>query len=138
MLKVYAIQDKAQQCALCERCCVEYDVELLAYAAEVDGELVGICQFKIGPDGGSLRHLAPVAGIPVDKQALFVLGRGTLNFIDLCGVHFARFDGDTALAGEQLIHAIGFRKNSDGIWCMDLTDFFTSPCQHDHQKPENH
>jgi hypothetical protein len=132
MLKVYAIQDKEQQRLLCSQCDVPYDIDLLAYAAEVDNTLVGICQFKMGPNGGSLRHLAPVTALPMDKQALFVLGRATLNFIDLCGIHFARFEGDTAPAGEQLIHAIGFRQNPEGVWEMDLTDFFQSPCQHDH------
>lgn len=138
MLKVFAIQDKEQQRALCALCGVEYDIELLAYQAEVDGAPAGICQFKIGPDGGSLRHLAPVLNAPVDKQALFVLGRGTLNFIDLCGIHYARFDGDTAPAGEQMIHAIGFRQGENDVWEVDLTDFFTAPCQHDHGMPENH
>ena len=36
MLKVFAIQDKEQQRALCALCGVEYDVELLAYEAEVE------------------------------------------------------------------------------------------------------
>ena len=53
-----------------------------------------------------------------------------LNFIDLCGIHTAFYDGDEALPGAQLLHAVGFRKNEAGRLEMDLTGFFTAPCQH--------
>lgn len=132
MLKVFPIQDKNEQAALCERCGVTYNAELLAYQATVDDAFVGICQFKLQPEGGILYDLAPLKGDDQDFEAIFVLGRAALNFIDLCGVHQAYFDGDVSVPGEVLLRAIGFRpdESRNGRLGMDLTDFFTSPCKH--------
>ena len=132
MLKVFPIQDKNEQATLCERCGVTYNAELLAYQATVDDAFVGICQFKLQPEGGILYDLAPLKGDDQDFEAIFVLGRAALNFIDLCGVHQAYFDGDVSVPGEVLLRAIGFRpdESQNGRLGMDLTDFFTSPCKH--------
>ncbi len=130
MLKVFPIQEKSEQEALCARCGVPYEAELLAYQATVEDIFVGVCQFKLTPEGGILYHLAPAADRPVDTEAIFVMGRAALNFIDLCGIHRAYFDGDDTLVGQTMLHAIGFRKNDAGRYEMDLTDFFTTPCKH--------
>ncbi|MBO5938319.1 MAG: hypothetical protein J6Q82_02320 [Clostridia bacterium] len=130
MLKVLPIQSKAEQEALCQKCNIEFKPELLAYAASVDGDLVGICQFKLTAEGGVLfdlakvvDHVEPTAGS--DFEAMFVMGRGTLNFIDLCGVHSATFVGS---ADEALLRAIGFRQNENGGWTINLEGFFTDHC----------
>ncbi len=130
MLKVFPIQDKQEQAALCARCGVPYEAELLAYQATVDERFVGVCQFKLTPEGGILYHLASATDTPTDTEAIFVMGRAALNFIDLCGVHRAYFDGDDTIPGTTMLHAIGFRKNDAGRYEMDLTDFFTTPCKH--------
>ena len=130
MLKVFPIQDKAEQKRLCERCGVTFDPELLAYQATVEDVFTGVCQFKLSPGGGIVYDLAPDKDKPVDTEAMFVMGRAALNFIDLCGVHHAFFDGDVSVPGETLIRAIGFQKNGEGRFEMDLTDFFTTPCKH--------
>lgn len=127
MLEVLPIQDKAQQEVYCLRCNIKYDPDLMAYAAYEDGELVGVCQFTIKPDGGQIIDLACVTGKDV-PHTLFVMGRATLNFIDLCGVHKARFVSDRV--DEALIRSIGFKKNDNGIYEIDLTHFFEHPCQH--------
>lgn len=126
MLEVLPIQTKTEQEALCARCGVPFRCELLAYRASVDGELRGICQFTMDPQGGRIVDFA-AAGTP-EFEPLFVMGRAALNFIDLCGVHTAFFDAD--FADETMIRAIGFEKNSVGRWEMDLTDFFKEPCKH--------
>ena len=130
MLKVFPIQDKDEQQRLCERCGVTFKPELLSYQATVEDVFVGVCQFKLAPGGGILYDLAPDKEKPVDTEAMFVMGRAALNFIDLCGIHHAFFDGDDTVPGETLIRAIGFSKNENGRWEMDLTDFFTTPCKH--------
>jgi hypothetical protein len=89
MLKVLPIQSKQEQQTLCLRCGIPFESELLAYAATVDDRFVGMCQFTLQPEGGIVYHLAPVLGEEVDTQALFVMGRAALNFIDLCDVHQA-------------------------------------------------
>lgn len=144
MLKVLPVQTKQEQEALCRRCGVPFEPALLAYAATVDDELVGICQFKLTDKGGELYHLAKVTDRPEaadpkarqasDFEAMFVMGRGTLNFIDLCGVHFATYRGTEP--DEGLLRAIGFRQNESGVWEINLEGFFTDHC-HEHGEHKN-
>ncbi|MBR7184060.1 MAG: hypothetical protein IKD37_00480 [Clostridia bacterium] len=130
MLEVKPIQSKAEQEAICLRCGTPFDADLLAYAATVEDELVGVCQFTLTPDGGSLRTLATVTDRAPDFEAMFVLGRAALNFIDLCGIHATTYDAPVQDAEqERLIKAIGFSQ-TDGRWTVDLTHFFEHPCQH--------
>lgn len=130
MLTVLPIQSKSEQETACARCSVPFHADDLAYAAEVDNTLVGICQFHLGKNGGVITEFAPCLadGREADNEALFIMARGCLNFIDLCGVHKAFFDA--SFHDSALIHAIGFQKNKDDRWEMDLTDFFDHPCKH--------
>ena len=128
MLKVLPIQSKDTQRDICAACGVNFDPDLLAYSATVDDKLMGVCQFKLTDKGGILYDLSP-AKDTFDFEALFVLGRGTLNFIDLCGVHSASFVG--AIPDEQterLIKAVGFKKSDDGAFTVNLEGFFTDHC----------
>ena len=127
MLEVLPIQSKQEQEALCARCKVPYQAELLAYKALVDGELKGVCQFTMDQNGGRILHFAHIPD-GYEFEPMFVMGRATLNFIDLCGVHRAFFDAE--YENQILIKAIGFSPNADGRYEMDLTDFFKEPCQH--------
>ena len=124
MLKVLPIQSKEEQERICRLCGVEYKADLLAYGAESDGELAGVCQFKLTGEGGIIYDIASAKDFSGNVfEALFVMGRGTLNFIDLCDVHLAYYTGE--VQDEGLIKAIGFRQNAQGKWEMDLTGFFT-------------
>lgn len=136
MLKVLPIQSKAEQEELCRRCNIQFDPDLLAYCASVDGETVGICQFKVSAEGGIIKDIARLCdrAEPADKkardasdfEALFVMGRGALNFIDLCGVHKAFYTGEPV--DEPLIKAIGFKPTEDGGYAINLEGFFTDHC----------
>lgn len=130
MLEVLPIQLKSEQEALCARCGVAYDADLMAYGARVDGEPAGICQFSINEDGGSIINISCVTDRE-DFEVAFVLGRAALNFMDLCGAQSAHYDGElNGNEQERLVRAVGFSKNSDGRYSVDLTGFFTSPCSH--------
>ena len=131
MLEVLPIQDKKDQEALCARCGVPYQAELLAYKALVDGELKGICQFTMDQNGGRILHFAHIPD-GYEFEPMFVMGRAALNFIDLCGVHRAFFDAE--YNNQILIKAIGFSPNADGRYEMDLTDFFKEPCKHSNKE----
>lgn len=136
MLKVLPIQSKAEQAELCRRCNIKYNPDLLAYVASVDGETVGMCQFKVTSKGGFIHDIAKLTDRdePLDKkardasdfEALFVMGRGALNFIDLCGVHYAYYVGDAS--DEPLLKAIGFKVGESGRYEMNLEGFFTDHC----------
>ncbi len=127
MLEVLPIQEKQEQEALCGRCGIPYRIEALAYKAIVDGEIRGICQFKMDSEGGKILDFASVPQ-GYEFEPMFVMGRAALNFIDLCGVHTAFFDADCD--NENLIKSIGFSRNSNNRWEMNLTDFFKEPCKH--------
>ena len=128
MLKVLPIQSKAEQEDICKKCNVTFSPDLLAYGATVNDVLMGVSQFKLTDKGGIVYDLAPADGT-FDFEALFVLGRGTLNFIDLCGVHSAVFVGDIPdEQTERLIKAVGFKKNENGEYFVNLEGFFTDHC----------
>ena len=136
MLKVLPIQSKTEQENICRRCGVKYNPDLLAYSADYDGTLAGVCQFKLTGEGGILYDIEAATDYAGDTfEPLFVMGRGTLNFIDLCGVHRAFFDGE--VKDEGLIRAIGFTRNENGRFEVNLEGFFTDPCKHHPmKKPE--
>ena len=128
MIQVIPIQDKAEQERFCARCGVPYDPELLAYYALDDaGGFAGICQFKTDAEGGHLYHLAAPAGTE-ELDPLFVMGRAALNFIDLCGIKTAFFDGEGV--GDALLRRIGFAPDRNGRYTVNLDGFFTTPCSH--------
>ncbi len=129
MLTVLPIQSKQEQEAVCIRCAVPYRAECMAYEARVNDQLVGICQFHLHDGIGHITDFAEYLpeGAKSDTEALFIMARGCLNFIDLCGVHRAFFEAE--FHNEDLVHAIGFRKNSESVWEIDLTDFFVHPCK---------
>ena len=131
MLKVLPIQSKISQEEICLRCGVKYDPDLLAYSATVDDQLAGVCQFKLSDKGGLIYDLAPVKD-SFDFEAMFVLGRGTLNFIDLCGVHYAIYRGEVNdEQTERLVKAVGFKLTERGTYEVNLEGFFTDHCHKD-------
>ena len=131
MLKVLPIPSKISQEEICLRCGVKYDPDLLAYSATVDDELAGVCQFKLTDKGGMVYDLAPVKD-SFDFEAMFVLGRGTLNFIDLCGVHYAIYRGEVKDEQiERLVKAVGFKLTERGTYEVNLEGFFTDHCHKD-------
>lgn len=125
MLEIRPIEEKEKQMALCAACNVDYNKDALAYGATVDDEFVGICQFGMDDKYGYIYDLKCVLGKD-DFEALFIMGRATLNFIDLCGVHKALYCGEES----RLTKAIGFKKE-DGKLIMDLEGFFENPCKHE-------
>ncbi len=128
MLEIYPIQDKASQEDILNKCNIEFDADKLAYSAYVDEKLAGALQFAIKGNAGYIYDIENADGTN-DEEALFVMGRACLNFIDLCGVHTAFFEARDE-GRELLVKKIGFKKNSDGKWEMNLEGFFEAPCKH--------
>lgn len=123
MLEIKPIQDKNAQKALCELCGAVYNPSTLAYSAYDNGAPVGICQFRIIEEHGYMYDLCNTVGVD-DLEALIIMGRAALNFIDLCGIHTAYFEG-TETRGAI---AVGFREK-EGKLFADLSGMFESPCK---------
>ena len=127
MFKISPIQDKELQKKLAAECGVEYSEELFAYSMidEESGALMGYAEFDISKDSGYIKALRPRLGYS-DFEAMFILGRATMNFIDLCGNHTCRAALD---AGEdRLLRAIGFKLTDSGEYFADMTNMFSGHC----------
>ena len=128
MLEIKPVQEKKEQERIALLCGMEYLPDDLMYAAYVDGALVGASQFGYTARRAWIHHIAP-APQTEDWDALFIMGRQTVNFIDLSGTHEAWMtpQGEAQCA---LARRIGFREQEDGTWYMNLAGFFDHPCQH--------
>lgn len=124
MLIIKPIQEKERQKLFAELCGVVYREEAFAYSAETDGKPVGICQFVIKGESGHILDIANAKGVD-DADALFIMGRAVLNFVNLCGCHDAYADEET-----PMLHRIGFRTR-DGKVKMTLDGFFEAPCENE-------
>ena len=127
MFKISPIQDENEKKLYLEKCGGVSVDGYFAYKMidEESGELMGVSQFEISKDYGYINDLREPKGRG-DFEAMFILGRATMNFIDLCGPHkcrAARNAGD-----ERLIKAIGFKLDLGGEYFADMTDMFSGHC----------
>ena len=128
MFKISPIQDKETQKAFAAMCGAEYIENSFGYAMinQDNGELMGMSQFDIEGEAGYIHTLRAKIGY-VDFEAMFILGRATMNFIDLCGAHTCLAAKDAA--EERLIKSIGFKlSESDGCYAADMIGMFDGKC----------
>ena len=90
-----------------------------------NGTLMGISQFEIEGDSGYISDLREAPGLS-DFEAMFILGRQTMNFIDLCGAHicYAR-DG---AADPKMLSDMGFKEKHGSDYYCDMTGMFDGHC----------
>ena len=88
------------------------------------GDLLGACEFEIEGALGVLLELVDLHP-KGDFEAMFILGRATMNFIDLCGAHRCTARGGAAAS--DLLGALGFREAEDGP-LADLSGMFDGHC----------
>lgn len=125
MFKITPVQNKDEQIALCELCGTNYREGAFAYIMfDIDsGDVMGMSQFEIGESG----YIYDLKEAPNqdDFEAMFILGRQTMNFIDTCGAHTCYADKCAGI--ERLLKAIGFKENGDRLYC-DMTGMFDGHC----------
>ncbi len=127
MLIVKPILDKAMQKELGDICGAAFNPDALAFSAYDDDIFIGFCQFEVSGGTATLTDLRAKPSIN-DFEAMFIMSRGALNYIDLCGFHIARC---FATSGDlTLIRAIGFKEIGNGVFEMNLSDEFTGKCSH--------
>ena len=127
MFKISPIQDRETQEKFAKECGAEYIEESFGYAMinQDNGELMGMSQFDISDGSGYIHTLRSKIGYS-DFEAMFILGRQTMNFIDSCGAHTCYAAADAG--DEKLIHAIGFKKQDNGEYFRDMTGMFDGHC----------
>ncbi len=125
MFKITPIQEKTRQKEICEICGAEYHPDAFAYQMyDIEsGEIMGMSQFEIGEYG----YIYDIKEAPArdDFEAMFILARQTMNFIDLCGAHRCKAAKDSA--PERLLLAIGFKEKDDEYFC-DMSGMFDGNC----------
>ena len=126
MFKISPVQDTKLAKKYLEEIGSEYREGAFVYSmTDLDsGELMGASQFEITSEGGYIYDLKPKLNCD-DFEAMFILGRQTMNFIDLCGSHSCR----AAITGgeERLMLAIGFKRICDEYFC-DMKGMFDGHC----------
>ena len=125
MFKITPIQEKTRQKELCELCGADFRYEAFAYQMFdlESGEIMGISQFEIS-DVGYIFDLREAPGRN-DFEAMFILGRQTMNFIDQCGAHICL--AGMSAGEEGLLKAIGFKENDNRL-SVDMTGMFDGNC----------
>lgn len=123
MLIVKPILDKETQKELGNKCGVCFNPDALAFSAYNDEEFFGFCQFEVS---GTVATLTDLRSVADDFEAMFIMSRGALNYIDLCGFHIARCS--SSAGNLTLLRAIGFKEIGEGLFEMNLTDEFTGKC----------
>ena len=126
MFKITPIQTKQRQEDICKLFGTEFRPEAFAYILfdHDSGDVMGMSQFEILGESGIIYDLrrAPDCN---DNEAMFILGRQTMNFIDLCGAHVCKA---ALCAGEErLLSVIGFKKSEAEYFC-DMTGMFDGHC----------
>ena len=113
MIEILPVQDKLLQESACLISGIKYDPELMAYAAYSNGRLAGICQFAVNSAFASIVDLKSD-----NKKLSIIISCAVLHFIDLCGVSFAKCESKSI--NEDILISVGFSKNSDGIYEIDI------------------
>ena len=126
MFKITPIQTKERQRQICELFKAEYRPEAFAYILfdHDTGDVMGMSQFEVLGEEGYIYDLLRAPDCS-DNEAMFILGRQTMNFIDLCGAHKCRA---SLMAGEErLMSVIGF-KLTEGEYFADMCGMFDGHC----------
>ena len=125
MFKITPIQEKHRQKEICAFFGVEFRDEAFAYIMfDIEtNALMGMSQFEIG-EVGYIYDIKEAAGLD-DFEAMFILARQTMNFIDLCGAHTCLASKNAA--PERLLLAAGFKEQNGELFC-NMTGMFDGNC----------
>ncbi len=131
MFVVRPIQNKEEQKMICKMLNVPYYENALAfYAADLKSdnttidEYISICQFYLSGEAEIVGFHA--ADGREEDEAVVVMLRAAMSFMQRCGAGYARFlEG---AASEFWMKKSGFPQNN-GVYRIDLDLFYSSPCK---------
>ena len=127
MFKISPINDFEIQKSVAEACGKVALPSYFAYSMNdaKSGMLMAFSQFEIDGGKGYISDISPRIGYD-DFEAMFILGRATMNFIDLCGAHYCYAKRDAG--NERLLRAIGFKDCGGEYLECDMTGMFDGHC----------
>ena len=127
MFKITPVQSEADALKFMSACSATIKNGCFIYSmTDCDsGEIMGISQFEISDGFGYIYDIKEAANRN-DFEAMFILARQTMNFINLCGIDVCRAD---LLAGDKsLIKAVGFKETKEYFECSLVGMFDGSHC----------
>ncbi len=127
MFKIMPIGDPVLHKSCAEAVGVPYREGYFAYTMNNcdTGDLMGFSQFEIESDGGLISDIAEPEGRD-DFEAMFILGRQTMNFMNMCGA--VKLRALKTEKNEKLLRAIGFREGENGIFSCNTDGMFEGHC----------
>ncbi len=126
MLIIKPIQDKEYQKEVARHCDYCYREECFAYSAKIDETLIASCQFDILGKNAVITDFAQVVGVDDDIEAMIILGRAVMNFMELSGAENCIYKPDNA---KKYASMLGF-KTIDGEYKINLKGLFDGKCSH--------
>lgn len=126
MFKITPLQNEYEQQRYAEACGTVLRKGTMAYGMfDVESErIMGFAQFEICGKTARITDIKEAIGSD-DFEAMFILGRQTLNFIDGCGAHTITASMDCGDA--RLLSSIGFTIH-DGSLCCNTSGMFDGNC----------
>lgn len=128
MLVINPAQDKNYQEEVCIACGFKFDPSLFLYSEKENDKLIAGCQFDILGKTSVISDFGMVKETQEDIEALIILGRAVLNFLELSGVEACVFDTDSE-NNDKYAQMIGFKKEGERF-VISLKGLFDSKCNH--------
>ena len=128
MFKISPVQNTDTSKKYLAECDAEFKDGAFVYSmTDIEsGELMGLSQFEILGDEGIIFNICAAPG-KADDEAMFILGRQTMNFIDKCGAHVCK--AEKSASDADFMRKIGF-KEQDGAYICDMHGMFEGHCSH--------
>lgn len=128
MLIIKPIQDKKEQSEVCEKCGFVFDPTLFMYSEKEDEKLIAGCQFDILGKKSVISDFGMCTDAEEDIEALIILGRSVLNFLELSGAETCTFNINKEI-DRKYAKMIGFKEENEEYSIM-LKGLFDSKCSH--------
>ena len=124
MLRARAIRDINEQKNCCDVCCMTHNPDMLYFAIfENETDCLGTLEFRFTKEGAKITDVKPKKDT-YDDEAMFILGKATLNFIDLVGPKYVEYSAED----EKLSQLLEFYPKN-GVLQVNLEGYFTEPCK---------
>lgn len=129
MLRARAVREVEEQVGCCAACGMEHNPDRLYFAIfEEEIDCLGCCEFRLCPGGAEIVTVKPKVGT-YDDEAMFILGKATLNFLDLMGIKQVIYSGDDTKHAKLMEYL-----QRDGVWTLNLEGYFDGHCHCGHGK----
>lgn len=129
MLRARALRDIEEQKSCCNVCGMTHNPDMLYFAIfENETDCLGTMEFRFTKEGAILTNVKPKKDT-YDDEAMFILGKATLNFIDLVGPKYVEYAADD----EKLCRLLEFFPKN-GVMQVNLEGYFSEPCKRHHEE----